>query len=405
LTPSEDALPVDPSSDVPQGYTADQRGLPGGFIGDPDIMDTWATSSLTPHVAAGWRDDPALFAKLFPMSLRPQGQDIIRTWLFSTVVRSHLEHGSLPWSDAAISGWIVDRDHKKIGKSTGNAITPTGSLEKFGADGVRYWAASAKLGTDAAFEESQMKIGRRLAIKILNASKFALSFGDSDSPVSLDPAAVTVPLDQAVLAGLATVVEQATAALEAYDHTRALEVTETFFWTFCDDYLELVKDRAYGGAGRGKNEPAGASEPIDPVGAASARTTLALALDVLLRLFAPVLPFATEEVWSWWREGSVHRQPWPEAAPLRAAAGDVSPGIVSAAGQALAALRKVKSEAKVSMRTEVSTASLGVPATIADDVRAALADVRSAGRVTGDLDLYPVTDDDAVVANAELVVS
>ncbi len=391
LTPTEDALPVDPSSDVPVGYTADQRGLPGGFLGDPDVMDTWATSSLTPHVAAGWRDDPALFAKLFPMSLRPQGQAIIRTWLFSTVVRSHLEHGSLPWSDAAISGWIVDRDHKKIGKSTGNAIVPSDSLEKFGADGVRYWAASAKLGTDAAFEESQMKIGRRLAIKILNASKFALTFGDLDSPVSLDPAAVTVPLDRAALAGLADVVDQATAALEAYDHTRALEVAETFFWTFCDDYLELVKDRAY-------------ADQADPAGAASARAALALALDVLLRLFAPVLPFATEEVWSWWREGSVHRQPWPEAAPLRAVAGDVSPGIVAAAGQALAALRKVKSEAKVSMRTEVSAASLSVPAGIADDVRAALADVRAAGRVTGDLALT-TTDDDAVVADAELVVS
>ena len=392
LTPTEDQLPVDPSSDVPVGYTADQRGAPGGFVGDPDIMDTWATSSLTPHVAAGWRDDPELFAKLFPMSLRPQGQEIIRTWLFSTVVRSHLEHGSLPWSDAAISGWIVDRDHKKIGKTTGNAITPAGSLEKFGADGVRYWAASARLGTDAAFEESQMKIGRRLAIKILNASKFALSFGDQDAPVSLDPAAVTVPLDLAVLAGLADVVEQATAALEAYDHTRALEVTETFFWTFCDDYLELVKDRAY-------------AQESDPAGAASARTALALALDVLLRLFAPVLPFATEEVWSWWREGSVHRQPWPDAAPLRAVAGDVSPGIVGAAGEALAALRKVKSEAKVSMRTEVSSASLRVPADIADDVRTALTDVRAAGRVTGDLSLSTVTDDEAVVADAVLATS
>ncbi|MCL2090092.1 MAG: valine--tRNA ligase [Micrococcales bacterium] len=391
LTPSEEALPVDPSSDVPVGYTADQRGVPGGFVGDPDIMDTWATSSLTPHVAAGWRDDPALFAKLFPMSLRPQGQEIIRTWLFSTVVRSHLEHGSLPWSHAAISGWIVDRDHKKIGKSTGNAIVPSDSLEKFGADGVRYWAASARLGTDAAFEESQMKIGRRLATKILNAAKFALSFGDTDSPVSLDPAAVTVPLDRAVLAGLAEVVEQATTALEAYDHTRALEVTETFFWTFCDDYLELVKDRAY-------------ADASDPAGAASARTALALALDVLLRLFAPVLPFATEEVWSWWREGSVHRQPWPDAAPLRTVAGDVPPGVVAAAGQALAALRKVKSEAKVSMRTEVSSVRLTVPHDTADAVRTALADLRSAGRVTGRLDLV-AADVPTPVAEAELVVS
>ncbi|MCL2465917.1 MAG: valine--tRNA ligase [Micrococcales bacterium] len=390
LTPSEDALPVDPSADVPEGYTADQRGVPGGFVGDPDIMDTWATSSLTPQVAAGWREDPQLFAKLFPMSLRPQGQDIIRTWLFSTVLRSHLEHGSLPWSDAAISGWIVDRDHKKIGKSTGNAVTPSGSLDKFGADGVRYWAASAKLGTDAAFEEGQMKIGRRLAIKILNASKFALSFHEG-SQVSLDPSAVTTELDRAVLAGLATVVDQATTALEAYDHTRALEVTETFFWTFCDDYLELVKDRAY-------------AVDTDPQGAASARTALAMALDVLLRLFAPVLPFATEEVWSWWREGSVHRQGWPDAQPLRAAAGDTPAAVVTAAGQALAALRKVKSEAKVSMRTQVSCVRLTVPTGTVDAVRTAVADVRSAGRVVGELELLP-GDVATAVAEAELVTS
>ena len=318
LRPTEDQLPVDPSSDVPAGYTADQRGVPGGFVGDPDIMDTWATSSLTPQIAGGWRSDPDLFARVFPMDLRPQGQDIIRTWLFSTVVRAHLEHGSLPWSDAAISGWILDPDRKKMSKSKGNVVTPMGLLEEHGSDAVRYWAASARLGTDAAFEIGQMKIGRRLAIKVLNASKFVLSFGSADEEPSLDPALVTVPLDQAMLAGLAEVVEQATAALESYDHTRALELTETFFWTFCDDYVELVKDRAYG----------------EGAGAASARAALSLALDVLLRLLAPVLPFATEEVWSWWREGSVHRAPWPDPAPLHEAAGDASFATVTAAGAA-----------------------------------------------------------------------
>src|SRR5690606_24312110 len=139
----------------------------------------------------------------------------------------------------------------------------------------------------------------RLAIKVLNASKFALGFGAADAGTP-DPAAVTVVLDRAMLAGLAEVVDRATEALEAYDHTRALELTETFFWTFCDDYLELVKDRAYGS---GDQTPS--PETV------SARTALAFALDTLLRLLAPVLPFATEEVWSWWKEGSVHRAPWP----------------------------------------------------------------------------------------------
>lgn len=394
ILPTEDALPVDPSSDVPPGYTAEQRGLPGGFVGDPDIMDTWATSSLTPQIVGGWRTDPDLFERVFPMDLRPQGQDIIRTWLFSTVVRSHLEHGSLPWSDAAISGWILDPDRKKMSKSKGNVVTPMGLLEEHGSDAVRYWAASARLGTDAAFEVGQMKIGRRLAIKVLNASKFVLSFGGADEPVSLDPALVTVPLDRAMLAGLADVVDAATAALEAYDHTRALELTETFFWTFCDDYLELVKDRAYG-AGAGADEVTAAT--------VSARAALGLALDTLLRLLAPVLPFATEEVWSWWREGSVHRAPWPTADALRTAAADAEPGVVGAAGAALAALRKVKSEAKVSMRTPIDAVTLAVPGALRTGVELALDDVRAAGRVTGTLELAAGDGDVPVARDAQLV--
>ena len=381
LVPAEADLPIDPSSDVPRGYTAEQRGVPGGFVSDPDVMDTWATSSLTPEIAGGWRADPDLFARVFPMDLRPQGQDIIRTWLFSTVVRSHLEHGKLPWANAAISGWILDPDRKKMSKSKGNVVTPRGLLIEHGSDAVRYWAASARLGTDAAFEVGQMKIGRRLAIKILNASKFALTFG-GDAALAIDPALVTEPIDRAMLAGLADVTGRATAAMEAYDHTRALELTETFFWTFCDDYLELVKDRAYG---------AGALEIS--AGTASARAALGLALETLLRLFAPILPFATEEVWSWWHQGSIHRAPWPVAAPLRAAAGDdADPTLLRAAGAALAALRKVKSEAKASMRTKITRAELVVSADRVAALTLVSGDLRAAGRVVGDLVLTPAAD-------------
>ena len=383
IVPAEADLPVDPSSDVAPGYTADQRGVPGGFVGEADVMDTWATSSLTPQIAGGWESDPDLFARVFPMDLRPQGQDIIRTWLFSTVVRAHLEHNSLPWAHAAISGWILDPDRKKMSKSKGNVVTPMGLLQEHGSDAVRYWAASARLGTDAAFEVGQMKIGRRLAIKVLNASKFALGFGAADAGEP-DPAAVTQTLDRAMLAGLADVVEKATAALESYDHTRALEVTETFFWTFCDDYLELVKDRAYG-----------SGDVVATPATVSARTALAVALDTLLRLLAPVLPFATEEVWSWWREGSVHRAPWPDPAPLRAAAGGVEPTHLDAAGRALAALRKVKSEAKVSMRTVILRGELVVPGAHLALVTATLGDVLAAGRAA---DLTLVADDDVEVA-------
>jgi valyl-tRNA synthetase len=388
IVPDEATLPVDPSSDVPPGYTADQRGVPRGFVGDADVMDTWATSSLTPQVAGGWLRDEDLFSRVFPMDVRPQGQDIIRTWLFSTVVRSHLEHGSLPWAHAAISGWILDPDRKKMSKSKGNVVTPMGLLTEHGSDAVRYWASSARLGTDAAFEVGQMKIGRRLAIKVLNASKFVLRITEG---APADAADVTVALDRAMLAGLADVVDAATDAFEAFDHTRALEATETFFWTFCDDYVELVKDRAYGGVG------------WDEAATASARAALGLALDTLLRLLAPYLPFATEEVWSWWREGSIHRAAWPTAAPLREAAAGVGPEGLPAAGRALAALRKVKSEAKVSMRVGIVRAELGLVAADVALAEAAADDLRAAGRVT---DLVLVADesaeDVAVIRAAEL---
>ena len=209
-------------------------------------MDTWATSSLTPQIAGGWIDDPDLFARVFPMDMRPQAHDIIRTWLFGAVVRSDLEHGSLPWANAAISGWILDPDRKKMSKSKGNVVTPMALLEQHGADAVRYWAAESRPGVDTAFDEGQMKIGRKLATKLLNVTKFVLSFADP-GPSAAD--VVSEPLDRAMLTRLATVVDEATASFEAFDYARALERTEAFFWWFCDDYVELVKSRAYGARG------------------------------------------------------------------------------------------------------------------------------------------------------------
>jgi valyl-tRNA synthetase len=388
----ESALPVDPQIDVPEGYEEAQRGVPGGFVADPDIMDTWATSSLTPQIAAGWpvRDgaaeedrlgsDPALFSAVFPYDMRPQGHDIIRTWLFATVTRSYFEHGVAPWRHAAISGWILDPDRKKMSKSKGNAETPEDVVLAHGADAVRYWAASGRLGTDAAYDTGQMKVGRRLAIKVLNASKFALGFGEVSGDLR---AAVTNPLDLSMLSALGEVVDKATHGFEAWDYTRSLEVTETFFWTFCDDYLELVKDRAYGGQGEEE--------------AASARAALRLALDTLLRLLAPFLPYATEEVWSWFGEGSLHRQSWPTRDALPAG-GD--PALLATVGEALAAVRKVKSEAKLGMRAEVRTMTLvGLPDEL-ERVRAAEADLRASGRVT---ELGYVEGDGIEVRDAELL--
>ncbi|GAA1903922.1 valine--tRNA ligase [Lapillicoccus jejuensis] len=383
IVPDESALPVDPVAEAPAGYEEAQRGEPGGFVGDADIMDTWATSSLTPQIAGGWLDDPELFAAVFPMDQRPQGHDIIRTWLFATVVRAHFEHGSLPWRNATVNGWILDPDRKKMSKSKGNATTPIDMLKEHGTDGVRYWAAAARLGTDTALDTSQMKVGRRLAIKLLNASRFALGFGAVDGVVEpagslADLAAqVTEPLDRSVLATLADVVDKATAAYDAMDYTRALEVTESFFWSFCDDYLELVKDRAYGG----RDE----SASISPEASASARATLRVSLDVVLRLLAPVLVFATEEVWSWFhertgRDGSVHRAAWPTRAELGAGVdGDLA--VLAAVGAALAGVRKAKSEAKVGMRAEVTSLVIAGPSAALEAVRSAEADLSAAGHL------------------------
>ena len=358
ITADVTALPVDPTTDTAPGFDESHRGVPGGFEGEKDIFDTWATSSLTPQLAGGWQRDDELWNLVAPFDLRPQGQDIIRTWLFSTMVRSALEDGRAPWSDAAISGFIVDPDRKKMSKSKGNVVTPADILDQHGTDAVRYWAASSRLGADAAFDPqnpTQVKIGRRLAIKVLNAAKFVLSF-----PVP-DGAEVTHALDAAMLTTLDRVVADATKAFEAYDHARALEVTEAFFWTFCDDYLELVKERAYNQTDAGQ---------------ASAALALRLALSTLLRLLAPVLAFAAEEAWSWFEDGSIHTAEWP--AP-RGGWGDER--VLSVASEALIGIRRAKTEAKASQKTPVARLSLTADPVTADLLRVAEGDLKAVGRI------------------------
>jgi valyl-tRNA synthetase len=396
----EASLPVDPASDLPPGstYTEAQRDQPGGFTGDPDIMDTWATSSLTPQIASGWGEDAELFARTFPMDLRPQAHEIIRTWLFSSVARAHLEHDSLPWRNTAISGWVLDPDRKKMSKSKGNVVTPLEFLEQYGADAVRYWAASGRPGTDTAFDEGQLKIGRRLAIKLLNASRFALGLGGGDGAAQVtDLTLVTEPLDRAMLADLATLVDEATIAFDGYDYARALERTEAFFWQFCDQYLELVKSRAYGGQG--------------DEAAWSAQAALQLALSTLLRLFAPFLPFVTEEVWSWWQDGSVHTAPWPDASELRDTAADGDPLAFAMAAEVLSAVRRTKTEAKRSLKWPVDAVVVSDHQGRVKALESVLADVREAANAaaltvavaaepTVSVELAPEPDESTPTADA-----
>jgi valyl-tRNA synthetase len=359
IVPTEDMLPIDPSTDVPPGYTADQRNQPNGFIGDPDVMDTWATSSLSPQIAGKWEDDADLFGRMFPMDLRPQGHDIIRTWLFSTVVRSNFEHDSLPWKNVALSGWILDPDRKKMSKSKGNVVTPIDLFEKFGSDAVRYWAASARPGIDTAFSEDQMKVGKKLATKLLNATKFVLTFPQPD--VAAKP---TNPVDLAMLARVGETIREATVAFDQYDYARALERTEAMFWWFCDDYVELVKGRVYNSQG--------------PDAAGSAISALRLALSALQRLLAPFMPFTTETVWRWWQSGSVHTTTWPNMAEL-GSVGDSS--ILDPIGEILSQVRRAKTDAKTSQKTAVTEATVSASDSVLAAFELGRGDLSDAGSV------------------------
>ena len=365
IVPDDAQLPVDPLATAPAGYEESQRDQPGGFTADPDVLDTWATSSLTPQLVSGWTRDEKLFANVFPMDLRPQGHDIIRTWLFSTVVRAHSLNDSVPWTRTALSGWILDPDRKKMSKSKGNVVVPSDILAEqkpgFGPDAVRYWAASAKFGADTAYDTQQMQIGRRLAMKLLNASKFALAQGVHAGHVGRDDL-ITHELDRSVMAALQAVIADAGRLMDEYSGAQALRVVESYFWDFTDDYVELVKDRSYGAQGKEAQQ--------------SAHATLATALDALLRLFAPFLPFVTEEVWSWWREGSIHRAPWPTAQATQEPVDRLE-----LVASALTKLRQTKTEAKVSQKTRITRAVLHAPADVLAAVEAAREDLLAAGRV------------------------
>jgi valyl-tRNA synthetase len=386
ILPNADALPVDPTTDLPPGYTADQREQPGGFSGETDIFDTWFTSSLTPQISSHWVTDAKRHAALFPADLRPQGQDIIRTWAFYTIAKALLHEDSVPWHHIAVSGFITDPDRKKMSKSKGNVITPLPLLDEYTADGVRYWAASARLGVDTALDEKVFKVGKRLVTKLFNAGKFVLSQEAEVGPI-------TAELDRAFAAKLRALVLRSTRNFETFQHAPVLQEVEAFFWThFTDTYLELAKLRAR------------SEDPAAAAGRASAVATLRLGLDVLVRLFAPFLPFISEEVWSWAfaaekRQPSVHAAPWPSERDFAGIAEPEAPESFDVAIACWSAILKAKSDAAVSMGREVERLVIaGNPKTLAT-LRGVVADVFAAARCHG----HELAADDAL-ADGEFAI-
>jgi len=360
LLPADDRLPVEPMSEAPDGFSEAQRGQPGGFTAETDVLDTWATSSLTPQIATGRGRDDDLHERLYPMDLRPQAHDIIRTWAFYTIARAYMLDGRTPWRHIALSGWVVDPNREKMSKSRGNVVTPQAVIGRYGTDAVRYWAASARLGADTAYDESVFEIGNRLVTKLFNAGKLVVS---RLRAAPEEGEGVTAPLDRAHLALLAKVVRETTALMDDMDTAGALARVEDWFWhDLCDNYLELTKGRAYGGDG-------------------SALATWDLSLATALRLFAPFLPYVTEEVWSWMpgRSGSVHGAPWPEAdePPTHGADADV----FRVAVEVLAEIRRAKTAAQVSLRSPVAHLCIRGPADRLARLERAMADVVDAGAV------------------------
>jgi valyl-tRNA synthetase len=367
-------LPVDPLAEAPDGYTETQRGRPGGFAGDPDVMDTWATSSLTPQIQSKWGIDPDRHRRLFPMDIRPQAHDIIRTWAFYTIVKAWMHEGEIPWRHVVVSGWILDPDRKKMSKSRGNVVTPEGILDEQTVDAVRYWAGRARLGGDTAFDETMFKIGKRLTTKVFNASRFVFMQLDRVAAAGPLPGldAVSDPLDVALVARLQEVIQEATEAFERFDYAVALQATENAFWNFCDHYLELVKIRSY--------------LDEDTPGRRSAMATLRYAIGAFLRLFAPFLAFTTEEVWSWRLAGedkdrSVHTAPWPTVGETRAVAKPEVDGTFTAAVEVLSKIRGAKSEAKKSLKWPVSELRITAAQEDLDALEPVLHDVLRAGCV------------------------
>ena len=364
LFPDESELPVDPSEDTPKEFNENQRGKPNGFVGEKDVFDTWFTSSMTPQIGGKWGTGEDFFDKILPYDIRPQSHEIIRTWAFYTVVKSALHHNEIPWKNVIISGWVLDPDRKKMSKSKGNVVVPNDLIEQYGADAVRYWSANARLGADTANDEQVFKVGKKLVVKIFNASKFVLNnFHKIDV---LDKSNIKNPLDKSLVSIFNNYLEKITESLNKYQFAEALNLTEDFFWNyFTDNYIELVKNRRLNGSS---------------VDSLSASTTLILILENVLKLFAPFVPMITDEIWltMYPDKKSIHLQKWPQKIDVDL--NNISSHEFEVAKESIASIRKEKTSNEIGLGKEVEKITITVNKEKIEALNQVLGDVQDAAR-------------------------
>jgi valyl-tRNA synthetase len=368
IFPSTASLPIDPTIHAPDGYDESHRNKPNGFYGEADVFDTWFTSSLTPQLSSQWDYNKERHKKLFPADIRPQSHEIIRTWAFYTIVKAYLHENTLPWKRVIISGWVLDPDRKKMSKSKGNVETPETWITQYTADGVRYWSAKARIGVDTTFDINVMKNGARLVTKLFNAGKFVLSQKGEYSEVNNE-------FDLAFLDELKKLIAKTTKCFEEFDHATALTETETFFWNnFTDSYLELVKKRA------------SSESNCTDAERNSAITALRIGLDVLLRMFAPFLPYITEEVWSWSfaeekNQLSIHNAKYPTVSELEKYSAPKSKEIFKNALQFLDEIKKYKAAKNLSYSSPIESIEITATKNTQETLRKLFFDILSYSKI------------------------
>jgi len=366
IFPKLSDLPIDPSEDTPQDFEENLRGKPNGFIGEKDVLDTWFTSSMTPQIGGKWGTGEEFFGEVLPYDIRPQSHEIIRTWAFYTIVKSVLHHNEIPWKNVIISGWVLDPDRKKMSKSKGNVVVPNDLIEQYGADAVRYWAANARLGTDTANDEQVFKVGKKLVVKIFNASKFVLNNYHEIDEIEIKN--IKNNLDKSIIYIFNDYLNKITDSLDKFQFAEALNSIEDFFWNyFTDNYIELVKNRRMLG---------NASDSL------SASTTLILILENLLKLFAPFVPMITEEIWTTMHpeSKSIHIQDWPKS--LNIEFGNISSKEFEAAKEAISSVRKGKTSLGIGLGKEIEKIKIITNAEKQSTIKEILSDLKDASRAS-----------------------